>query len=109
MEKTYVEHRVQLFDDHPLVVGEAVLLELDPVGVGVIELRQVAELRNNASHLDRTFEDVRNRVPAGFHSSHKDVALQAGGDHKNLELLAKRQVVADLVRELQDLNIACVS
>ena len=97
MHETYVEHRIQLVDDHPLIVGEVVLLKLHAAGRRVIEFRLVAELDENMTHLARTLEDLADSVPSRFHCAHEDERLEVCSERKHLQLGVDRRIVPDLV------------
>ena len=48
-------------------------------------------------HLMRMFENLTNYVPLSLHYMHEDMALEAGVNSKNLELLADCWIVPDLI------------
>ena len=75
-KQTYIEETVQLLNHLPFLIVEDVTTKSDASALDLpilraclllVELRHVAELREDVLHIERAFQDTCHGVPAGGH------------------------------------------
>ena len=104
--KTYIEETVQLLNNLPFLVVEDITTEADTSALDFailrarllrVELRHVAELRDDILHVERAFQDTRYGVPSGRDRTDKNLRVEASGSRQRRELGANGSVVPNSV------------